>query len=242
MPKHIKKFHKEIKAFKCNICEYETAQKIHLKRHIENVHEGIKPFKCKNCDYETALNEDLKRHVDAVHNGFKPFKCHICQYETATKAHLKRHIISVHEKKKNGKYNYKIKNISMKYSQTSINIANMSKSAREIYEASLGISNAVDVNKEKGTKFCDITIQGVIFPSIKVEHSTIEQDKTSDVADPLLIHKFKEEIFVNNEATPIQDLNEVYIKQEEFCASGYQNEQENGMSDQEIKEEFNVGE
>ena len=100
------------------------------------------------------------------------------------------------------------------------------------------------INKEKETKFCDITIQGVIFPSIKVEHSTIEQDKTSDVADPLLIHEFKEEIFEDNEATPIQDLNEVYIKQEEFCASGYQNEQENGMSvsDQEIKEEFNVGE
>ena len=34
----------KIKAFKCNICDYECALKVYLKRHIENVHGGIKPI------------------------------------------------------------------------------------------------------------------------------------------------------------------------------------------------------
>ena len=93
------------------------------------------------------------------------------------------------------------------------------------------------------TKYCNINNQEVIFQSIKVEHTTIQQSQISDTADPLLVPEFKEEIFEENEeATPIQYLNEVYINQEESGASGYQNEQENEISDQEIKEEFNLGE
>ena len=89
-------------------------------------------------------------------------------------------------------------------------------------------------NMEKGTKNCDINNQGVIFPSIKVEHRKIQQLKTSDTADPLLIPEFKEEILEENEeATRIQ---------EESGASVYQNEQENELIDHEIKEEFNLGE
>ena len=35
----------------------------------------------------------------------------------------------------------------------------------------------------------------------------------SDTADPLFIHEFKEEVFEEDKATPIQDYSEVYIKQ-----------------------------
>ena len=77
----------------------------------------------------------------------------------------------------------------------------------------------------------------VIFPSIKVEHLPIKQSQMSDIADPLLIHEFKEEIFEENKATLIQDYSEVYIQQGKFGASEYQNEKENGMVDLEIKEE-----
>ena len=125
----------------------------------------------------------------------------------------------------------------MKYSQTSINIANMSRSAKEIYQTSLGISNSV-VNKEKETKYCDINNQEAIFQSIKVEHQTIQQSQMSESADPLLIDKIKEEKCKENEATPIQVYSEVYIKLGEFGASDYQNEKENGMVDLEIKEEL----
>ena len=59
----------------------------------------------------------------------------------------------------------------------------------------------------------------------------------SDTADPLFIHEFKEEIFEEDKATPIQDYSEVYIKQGEFGALEYQNEKENERVDLEIKEE-----
>jgi len=77
--------------------------------------------------------------------------------------------------------------------------------------------------------------QDVSFQSIKVQQISVD-------VDPLLFHKIKEEIFEENEATPIEDLTEVYIKQEEFGAPGYQDEQENGMIVQKIKEEFVLGE
>ena len=80
--------------------------------------------------------------------------------------------------------------------------------------------------------------QKVGFKSIKVEPLTIKQAQMSDIVDPLLMHEIKKEHFEENEATPIQDLTEVYIKQEEFC----ENEQGNGMIVQEIKEEFVLGE
>ena len=72
--------------------------------------------------------------------------------------------------------------------------------------------------------------QDMSFQSIKVEQISVD-------VDPLLLHKIKEEIFEENEATPIEDLTEVSIKQEEFGAPGYQDEQVNGMIVQEIKEE-----
>ena len=73
------------------------------------------------------------------------------------------------------------------------------------------------------------------FQSIEVEPSTLQQSQKSDTADPLLIREVKEENLGANEAIPIQNFT-IFIKQEEFGASGYQNEQENGMI--EIKEEF----
>ena len=114
----------------------------------------------------------------------------------------------------------------------SAEIANLSQSAKEIYKASLGISN-----KEKETNYCDINNKKAIFQSFKVEHSTTQQSQMSETADPLFIDKIKEEICEENEATPIQDYSEVYIKQGEFGALEYQNEKENERVDLEIKEE-----
>ena len=267
--RHIKNVHEGIKPFKCNNCDYETAQKPNLKTHIESVHERIKPFKCNKCDFDTSKKGNLRRHVEtiheeiktfnctlcdyefskqiylkthieSVHEGIKPFECHICQYKTAAKYFLKRHIALVHKNKNSENKNSENKNSENKNNENKKDfmIANMSESVKEIFEASLVISNAVVVNKEKGTKYCDVNNQEVIFQSIKVEPPTIKQSQTSDTADPLLIDKIKEEICEENEAMPIQDLSEVSIKQGEFGASEYQNEQESEMADLEIKEEF----
>ena len=53
----------------------------------------------------------------------------------------------------------------------------------------------------------------------------------------MVIDEIKEEIYEENEVTPIQDLSEVSIKQGEFGASEYHNEKESEMFDLEIKEE-----
>ena len=112
-------------------------------------------------------------------------------------------------------------------------VDNMSKSAKEIYVASLGISNAiVHETKKIESKNKD---QDMSFQSIKVEQISVD-------VDPLLIHEIKEEYFEENEAAPIQDLTKVYIKQEVFDASEYQHEQRNGTVVQEIKRECVLGE
>ena len=228
-----------VKPFKCHICNYDTVNKTHLKRHVDTVHEGIKLFKCKLCNYESGQKSGLKEHIESVHERSKPFQCHICQYKSATKSKLKRHM-KRHEKKKSDNTSNENKNIFMEYSQTfsdlTIGEANEFKSAKEIYEASPGISNPIVLNKREGTKYDEICKgQKVISQSIKVEQISVE-------LDPLLIHGIKEEIFQGNEATPIQGFTDVYIKQEEFGDSGYQNEQENGMIVQDIKKEFVLGE
>ena len=38
-----------------------------LKMHIKSVHERIKAFKCNICDYETPKNDILKEHIVSVH-------------------------------------------------------------------------------------------------------------------------------------------------------------------------------
>ena len=82
---------------------------------------------------------------------------------------------------------------------------NMSKSAKEIYEASLGISNAIVHEKKKSEN--ENKDQDVSFQSIKVEQISVD-------VDPLLVHEIKEETFEENEVTPTQHLTSVYIKQE----------------------------
>ena len=82
---------------------------------------------------------------------------------------------------------------------------NMSKSAKEIYEASLGISNAI-VNETKKIESKNKD-QDMSFQNIKVEQISVD-------VDPLLVHEIKEETFEENEVTPTQHLTSVYIKQE----------------------------
>ena len=98
-----------------------------------------------------------------------------------------------------------------------------------------GLEETIHERKENEENNSKNTREIYDFQSIEVESSTPQQSQTSDTADPLLIHEIKEENFGVNEAIPIQSFT-IYIKQEEFSASGYQNEQENGMNA--IKEEL----
>jgi KRAB domain-containing zinc finger protein len=57
----------------------------------------MKEFKCNICDYETAQSYNLKKHIDSIHKRIKPYECNMCEFETAHKPHLRKHINSVHE-------------------------------------------------------------------------------------------------------------------------------------------------
>ena len=59
----------EIKAFKCETCDYENGQESVLKKHIESVHKGIMKFECNLCDYKASSNSTLKEHIASVHYG-----------------------------------------------------------------------------------------------------------------------------------------------------------------------------
>ena len=159
LDKHIKSSHEGIKSFRCNICEYETLIKTHLKWHVESVHEGLKPYKCNHCDYETMQNSDLKKHINSAHKEIKPLKCHICQFKSATKFDLKRHITYAHEK-----MNVEKKN-PLEYCQ-----GNATKSALEIYNASVGISSSIVVSIIKKNKSCVSFCQNCNQIFVKKDH------------------------------------------------------------------------
>ena len=221
LKKHIEAVHEGIKKFKCNFCDYKAARNTNLRKHIESVHEGIKQFKCNICDHEFAKHSNLKKHIESVHEGIKPFKCNMCQYETAHKPHLKIHIKSIHE----GIKGFKCTNCNYETATKS----SLKRHITFIHEMK---KNEINLLKSAGQR----SYQEVSFQCVKLEPSTLKQSHTLETSDPLLIHEIKEENFEENEVRPIQDLATVYIKQEEFDASGFQNEQENEMFD--IKEKF----
>ena len=109
----------------------------------------------------------------------------------------------------------------------------LSKEELSKIQASLGISNATVQEKKKRKK--KNKDQDLSFQSIKVEQISVD-------IDPLLVHEIKVECLEENEAASIQDLTEVYIKEEKFDASEYQNPQRNGIVVPEIKKEFVLGE
>ena len=47
----------------------ETSNNYRSKKHIESVHEGTKAFKCNICTYETARKPSLKRHIKSIYSS-----------------------------------------------------------------------------------------------------------------------------------------------------------------------------
>ena len=133
---HIKKtHHKKIKAFKCNICEYENSRYYLLEKHIKSVHEVINPFKCHICTYDAVNKTHLKKHIKEVHEEIKLFKCKVCDYETALINDLKRHIESVHKEIKSKKNKSKKQSLDLDlqfydFPETAVNLENQSDENR----------------------------------------------------------------------------------------------------------------
>ena len=89
--------------YKCDQCEYATAQKWHLKQHISGVHLKEKPYKCGECSYAASRKNRLDHHVKVMHNHGREsgsvqaaFKCHFCDYRSEQKVYYEQHMTTVH--------------------------------------------------------------------------------------------------------------------------------------------------
>lgn len=82
--------------FKCDQCDYATAQKWHLKQHISGVHLKEKPYKCHACSYAASRKNRLDHHIKVMHTKDAGFKCHFCDYRSDQKVYYEQHMTTVH--------------------------------------------------------------------------------------------------------------------------------------------------
>ena len=62
----------EMKTFKCEICEYRSPQKSHLKRHMLSNHSVQKMNKCAICSGNFETKPKLQEHIESAHGKKVP--------------------------------------------------------------------------------------------------------------------------------------------------------------------------
>jgi len=94
---HIRE-HKESKhenvRYYCDQCEYITKRKRVLEDHVLHIHEG-NDFPCDQCGKRFSKSS-LRSHIHTMHTGNK-YQCELCKFETLHTTNLKLHIDSVHK-------------------------------------------------------------------------------------------------------------------------------------------------
>lgn len=100
MKRHINTIHNENPIwYNCNLCDYKTKNKSHIKRHKSVNHNiDVKWFHCdiKDCDYKTKTNSQLKLHKLRIHTEIFDFHCDKCIYKAKTNGELNRHKAYIH--------------------------------------------------------------------------------------------------------------------------------------------------
>ena len=81
------------KMHSCDLCDYKSKRKGHLKRHKQNKHNiGVVWHRCDLCSFKCNQKCNLKRHKQNKHNiGVVWHRCDLCSYECKEKRNLKRH-------------------------------------------------------------------------------------------------------------------------------------------------------
>jgi len=59
---HVKHLHLKEKIFSCDICDYTSSKKGHVKRHMLT-HTGVKAYRCEYCDLRFGRSDELARHT-----------------------------------------------------------------------------------------------------------------------------------------------------------------------------------
>ena len=116
------KHEKNVKKFKCELCDFESHYKISMQHHKAGVHEGQritcdecqqsfsvtttlrkhkqvhhsnKIIECEDCNFITKTSSSLRHHKEAEHEGIR-YKCTSCPMETRYKEYLNAHMKQVH--------------------------------------------------------------------------------------------------------------------------------------------------
>ncbi|KAE8281066.1 hypothetical protein D5F01_LYC21648 [Larimichthys crocea] len=85
--RHMQRFHKGQKAFKCLKCNKEFDQRHHLIQHVR-IHTGEKPFSCDYCEKSFSQNSSRITHMRR-HTGEKPYHCAKCGKSFVSSGHFK---------------------------------------------------------------------------------------------------------------------------------------------------------
>jgi len=75
--------------YSCDLCDYKSPRKHHLKRHKECRHQGIR-YSCQICEGTFSEKDRLKVHIENKHLGIR-HECEVCHFQATTKKCLTRH-------------------------------------------------------------------------------------------------------------------------------------------------------
>ena len=84
--KHMKDEH-DITIVGCDMCEYKSESRHHLRSHIQSVHKKL-IFKC---EFDARRKSDVKNHRLIRHEGLR-FNCQLCLFKAISKYVLKNHV------------------------------------------------------------------------------------------------------------------------------------------------------
>ena len=96
---HIKKFHKNVYLFKCDMCGKgfmsKESKKMHEKAHGDGDKEEVAYAGgyCKKCEKGFTWPKSYKKHMNAFHSKKKPLKCSTCPKTFRTKDDLDQHFV-----------------------------------------------------------------------------------------------------------------------------------------------------
>ena len=71
---HVMAIHQNLKAYKCELCDYASKFKGSVKEHVRKAHEGVR-YKCDKCDKTFKALQGKKIHIKIVHDGIREHVC-----------------------------------------------------------------------------------------------------------------------------------------------------------------------
>ena len=75
---------------KCELCEYKTKSKVHMRRHVRR-HTGERPFHCKECEDSFSCSSGLTQHTKRKHTSEMDFVCNVCGKSFKAASDLRQH-------------------------------------------------------------------------------------------------------------------------------------------------------